>query len=47
MQATRKAIQANIVFLEAYMPSLDPVEATRIELSLALQRLRLAYLETV
>ena len=46
MEETRKAIEANIAFLEAYMPSLDSVEAARIELSLALQRLRLAYLET-
>lgn len=45
MHATEKSIRSNIAFLEDYMPSLDPVEAARIELSLALQRLRLAYLE--
>ncbi len=44
MQATEISIRANIAFLKGYLPGLDPVEAARIELSLALQRLRLTYL---
>lgn len=45
MRETEASILTNIAFLERYLPGLDQVEAARIELSLALQRLRLAYLE--
>jgi DNA-binding PadR family transcriptional regulator len=44
MRDTEAAIRANIAYLEEYQLHLDSVEAARITLSLAVQRLRLAYL---
>ena len=44
MRATGAAIRANIAFLETYKLELDAVEAARVDLSLAIQRLRLDYL---
>lgn len=44
MHDTEAAIRANIIFLEEYRLRLDEVEAARVELSLAVQRLRLYYL---
>ena len=44
MRDAEAAIRANIAFLEGYRCGLDAVEAARVELSLAVQRLRLDYL---
>ena len=44
MRDAEGAIRANIAFLEDYRAGLDEVEAARVELSLAVQRLRLDYL---
>jgi DNA-binding PadR family transcriptional regulator len=42
---TADAIRRNIAYLETYLPTLDEVEAARVELSLAVQKLRLHHLE--
>ncbi len=44
LQATADAIKANIVFLRDYQSGLDGVEATRVELSLRIQGLRLDWI---
>lgn len=44
MRDAAAAIAENIAFLEEYVRDLDDVEAARVELSLAMQRLRLDYL---
>ena len=43
MKAT-EAIEANVEYLEQYLPSLDKVEAARVELSLRIQHVRLDWL---
>lgn len=44
LRRTAEAIRANIRFLEAYRIGLDDVESERIELSLAVQGMRLDYI---
>lgn len=44
MRDTAAAITENVAYLENYLLELDGVEAARVELSLAVQQLRLAYL---
>jgi DNA-binding PadR family transcriptional regulator len=39
-------IERQIADLQALLPTVDPVEATRVELALDLQRIRLAYIRT-
>ncbi len=45
LRRTADAIRRNVAFLEEYRDGLDPVEAARIELSLAVQALRLDYVD--
>ncbi len=42
----RREIEANIAFLQGYLPTLDTVERARVELSLSLQTARLEWLRT-
>lgn len=39
-----KAIEANVAYLQQYLPSLDKVEAARVELSLRIQHVRLEWI---
>ena len=45
LHRTAEAIRANVAFLERYRTDLDAVEAERVELSLAVQKLRLGYVD--
>ena len=44
LRGSAESIRANIRFLEEYRIGLDDVEAERIELSLAVQAMRLDYI---